>query len=891
MPFICLICNYSSTARNFINIFGNHSSLQSQKKLSTLLSEVFGIVINEETVTSKVICTKCFKDCSEYDSIQVRQQVIKTELQSQFREGNASRPQPQQSSPPVKIVLPASKLQPLPKDFVIDRKLVAASKSQLIFNKNNATFSPKFNIKSVIVPSQNIDTITSESEANTSQSNSDDTLTDPSKIPGNLVKHEDVYGDEDGDVENNNDDIVEHNDDHPMEIDEDCSLAVVPVSSEESGKLVYIDNDTSKDINEKSQNFIDLGLLLADNVDTDEHTENGVAKIEMNEYDEDDDDDDEAIIMADENGATIIRLASSHRILYGNTQFVVEEQEDNDNNSRDSTSNSYEESQIELQVSGDEETANAIIAAAQEQGGAFIEVESGEMFRVKSVQSKTDKDVEDDALPLVKPEDGKFRCLLCDQNTKEDKTPFLANAEEMMQHLKTSHDARLYICDCGKIMRKRSLYSAHIVDHMPKSVSENRLHECAVCGRRYSNKTLLREHIHTHTGDRPYSCNLCDKTFANKYTHQAHLKIHEVRPRPHKCKQCGKTFLTQQNLSQHEKTHLGIRNFICQVCNKAFATQHNLEVHGVIHSGKRPFACTYCPKAFARRAELRDHTRIHTGERPFACDICSATFTQRSNLLSHKRATHLDDKRYHCKECPKQFKRRRLLDYHIKAAHTGERPLQCPVCPSNFVYPEHYKKHMRIHTGVKPYFCEVCGKSFSSRDNRNTHRFVHSEKKPYECLTCGAGYRRKQLLYAHMNSTGHVAESIVVNQPRVIKATDTSPTLQRVTKETLSRNDGSLDESNLNSQESGTIALEGNKLFITGDQALVLEEGSTINMVNDGSENLFLQELNASIANVEGVGDVKLENRNLITTDENGELMRLIQIQLADGKSRWVAFN
>lgn len=91
-------------------------------------------------------------------------------------------------------------------------------------------------------------------------------------------------------------------------------------------------------------------------------------------------------------------------------------------------------------------------------------------------------------------------------------------------------------------------------------------------------------------------------------------------------------------------------------------------------------------------------------------DVICIFYSQRSNLQSHKRATHFNDKRYKCDDCGKGFKRRRLLDYHIKAAHTGERPFKCETCSATFVYPEHFKKHMRIHTGEKPYLCEVTSK-------------------------------------------------------------------------------------------------------------------------------------------------------------------------------------
>lgn len=152
--------------------------------------------------------------------------------------------------------------------------------------------------------------------------------------------------------------------------------------------------------------------------------------------------------------------------------------------------------------------------------------------------------------------------------------------------------------------------------------------------------------------------------------------------------------------------------------------------------------------------------------------MCSASFAQRSNLMSHKRATHFDDKRYKCDICERSFKRRRLLEYHIRASHTGERPYRCDTCGSTFVYPEHYKKHLRIHSGVKPFSCEVCGKAFNSRDNRNAHRFVHSEKKPYECMVCGTGFMRKPLLYTHMSTMNHVNDQIVINQPHIGEKVD-----------------------------------------------------------------------------------------------------------------------
>ncbi|XP_046989560.1 zinc finger protein 37-like [Schistocerca americana] len=426
------------------------------------------------------------------------------------------------------------------------------------------------------------------------------------------------------------------------------------------------------------------------------------------------------------------------------------------------------------------------------------ESNSREVHRKRGVKrkQKTANEPQDyDAQDKVIERDGQnYTCLLCDEDQRA-----VGDMKSISSHTKNVHNIRVYICDiCGQDFRKRNELSAHLDEHAATEdgdyqcevcnrifsnlrlfrvhkrmhYPQSKLWTCETCGKRYSSRNLLEEHINTHTGVRPYVCEVCGKDFASKYTYRAHAKTHEIRPRPFTCNECGKTFLSAQNLAQHERTHNGSREYICEQCGKAFGTPRNLEVHSVVHSGCKPFVCRTCGKAFARKAEIRDHERTHTGEKPYQCEFCGATFSQRSNLQSHKRATHLQDKRYKCADCGKGFKRRRLLDYHVKAAHTGERPYKCPTCDATFVYPEHFKKHRRIHTGEKPFHCEVCGKAFNSRDNRNAHRFVHSDKKPYECLCCGMGFMRKPLLYNHMQSQGHLNDTIVVNQPRLTSDDD-----------------------------------------------------------------------------------------------------------------------
>ncbi|KAG7210531.1 hypothetical protein KM043_012051 [Ampulex compressa] len=426
-------------------------------------------------------------------------------------------------------------------------------------------------------------------------------------------------------------------------------------------------------------------------------------------------------------------------------------------------------------------------------------------------KSKLTTKVDTSQEQIVARDGSMYTCLLC--TNEEDRAVDFKKRNELSLHL-DDHVAKEegdFQCEiCNRIFSNLRLFRIHKRIHYPQVKSW----PCETCGKRYTSRNLLEEHINTHTGVRPYVCENCGKDFASKYTYKAHIKTHEVRPRPFECSQCNKTFLTQRNLSQHERTHNGIKEYVCHQCGKAFGSPHNLEVHNIVHTGYKPYICRMCGKAFARNAEIRDHERTHTGEKPYQCEFCGATFSQRSNLQSHKRATHYNDKRYKCSECGKGFKRRRLLDYHIKAAHTGERPYKCEICTATFVYPEHFKKHMRIHTGEKPYLCEVCGKAFNSRDNRNAHRFIHSDKKPYECLVCGMGYMRKPLLYAHMQTQGHLNDTIVVNQPRLTTEDDQVITIPESNMELL-MDDGENEQ------------LEETELYVTElkDHVIIQEQG------------------------------------------------------------------
>lgn len=49
---------------------------------------------------------------------------------------------------------------------------------------------------------------------------------------------------------------------------------------------------------------------------------------------------------------------------------------------------------------------------------------------------------------------------------------------------------------------------------------------CSYCGKSFTQKSNLVEHIRTHTNDRPYECHICEKSFSQRSSLKVHVSIH-----------------------------------------------------------------------------------------------------------------------------------------------------------------------------------------------------------------------------------------------------------------------------------------------------------------------------------------------------------------------------
>lgn len=104
---------------------------------------------------------------------------------------------------------------------------------------------------------------------------------------------------------------------------------------------------------------------------------------------------------------------------------------------------------------------------------------------------------------------------------------------------------------------------------------------CDRCGKRFTAKSSLTEHLLRHTGERNHKCNECGKKY--KASHDLHRHRLTHGDKKHKCTVCGKKFLLARYLKQHMVIHTGEKKHQCYLCDKRFFTGYSLKAHMRVH--------------------------------------------------------------------------------------------------------------------------------------------------------------------------------------------------------------------------------------------------------------------------------------------------------------------